>query len=118
MRVNVQAGSLWAGSLLPAVALALTMSLVACTAAATPTPEPATPSPTPELLPTVSPSAEPSPQPEPSAEMTIYVVRKGDTLIAIARAYGITLAALRAANPEVSDPRKLQIGQKLRIPAP
>ncbi len=49
---------------------------------------------------------------------TIYVVRKGDTLYAIARKHHITLKALRAANPAVTDPTKIRVGQKLVIPAP
>jgi morphogenetic protein associated with SpoVID len=48
--------------------------------------------------------------------MSIYVVRKGDTLVDIAAKHHVTLAALREANPEVTDPRKLQIGTELNIP--
>lgn len=43
-------------------------------------------------------------------------VRAGETLSSIARRYGITLNALRAANPGV-DPRRLLVGQRIRIPA-
>jgi LysM repeat protein len=46
-----------------------------------------------------------------------YTVQKGDTLTAIATRFGVTLEALRAANPQVTDPTKLQIGQVLTIPA-
>ncbi len=49
---------------------------------------------------------------------TIYIIRKGDTLYAIARRFHLTLKALRAANPSVTDPTKIRIGQKLVIPAP
>ena len=85
----------------------------------------ATPSPSPSVSPSALPSLEPSPSssPEVSASPSaavgrIYVVKKGDTLYAISKANGITLAALRAANPDVTDPTKLRIGQKLVIPAP
>ena len=63
------------------------------------------------------PSATVAPSPSPSSAATIYVVRKGDTLIAIAKKQHVTLAALRAANPQVTDPRKLHPGDKLTIPA-
>ncbi len=45
-----------------------------------------------------------------------YVVVAGDTLAKIAKAHGVTLKALEAANPGV-DPKKLKIKQKLVIPA-
>ncbi len=44
-----------------------------------------------------------------------HVVRSGETFDSIARRYGVTVAALRKANPSVR-PRSLQIGQKLTIP--
>lgn len=91
--------------------------LAGCGSAATPSPSPtataeATPQPT-ETTPAPSESASPS----ASAEQ-VYVVQKGDTLIRIAFRHGITLAALRAANADVTDPTKLHVGQKLVIPAP
>jgi LysM repeat protein len=46
---------------------------------------------------------------------TEYVVVHGDTLGKIAKKNGVTLSALKAANPGV-DPAKLKIGQKLTIP--
>ena len=47
---------------------------------------------------------------------TTYTVVKGDMLETIAKKHGVTLKALEAANPGVV-PTKLQIGQKLVIPA-
>ncbi|HEY8346556.1 MAG TPA: M14 family zinc carboxypeptidase [Symbiobacteriaceae bacterium] len=44
-----------------------------------------------------------------------YIVRPGDTLWAIARAYGITLEALQQANPGIN-PYLLQVGQVLNLP--
>jgi nucleoid-associated protein YgaU len=52
-------------------------------------------------------------------EMRIIVVRKGDTLGKIAkRAYGDAMEYRRIyeANPEVTNPNRIYIGQKLRIP--
>lgn len=46
---------------------------------------------------------------------TKYTIKKGDTLAEIAKAHGITLAALQAANPGVK-PESLQIGQVINIP--
>jgi LysM repeat protein len=46
---------------------------------------------------------------------TEYVVVHGDTLGKIAKRCGVTLSALRAANPGV-EPTKLKVGQKLVIP--
>lgn len=52
--------------------------------------------------------------PEPAPEET-YTVRHGDTLWAIARRYGTTVAALAQVNG-LSDPARIYPGQVLRIP--
>lgn len=44
-----------------------------------------------------------------------HTVVRGDTLFGIARQYGVSLDALRAANPRI-DPRRMQIGTVLVIP--
>ena len=46
-----------------------------------------------------------------------HTVTAGETLAAIARKSGISLAALRSANPGVS-PKKMKVGQVLNLPAP
>lgn len=46
-----------------------------------------------------------------------YVVQRGDTLSAIARRFGVTLAALIAANPLIRDPNIIFIGQIINIPS-
>lgn len=46
----------------------------------------------------------------------IYVVKSGDTLAKIAKAHGVTLKALEAANSKV-DPNHIKVGLKLTIPA-
>jgi len=68
---------------------------------ATFTPVPATPSATPE--PTVTPTP------------IIYVIAKGDTLIPIARKFGVTVQEITDANG-ITDPRRLRIGQEIIIP--
>ena len=63
--------------------------------------------------------------PEPSAGPEVpvatgqseYVVVKGDNYTAIARKHGVTIAAMKEANPAV-DPNRIAIGQVLVIPAP
>jgi beta-lactamase regulating signal transducer with metallopeptidase domain len=51
------------------------------------------------------------------AEVGAYTTRRGDTLARIAHENGVTIEALRAANPDV-DWNRLKVGQMLIIPAP
>jgi LysM repeat protein len=59
----------------------------------------------------------PSPAASPTSAATVYVVKKGDTLWAIANKFDVSLAALREANPQVTDPTKLRVGTELSIPS-
>jgi LysM repeat protein len=68
---------------------------------ATFTPVPATPSDTP--TPTVTPTP------------IIYVIKQGDTLLVIAREFGVTVNAIQEING-ITDPRRLRIGQEIIIP--
>ncbi len=70
---------------------------------ATFTPVPATPSDTP--TPTVTPTP------------IIYVIKAGDTLIPIAREFGVSVQQIQEANG-ITDPRRLRIGQEIVIPRP
>jgi spore coat assembly protein SafA len=45
-----------------------------------------------------------------------YVVQSGDTMSGIAEKFGVSLSALEAANPQVSDPNLILPGQVLTIP--
>jgi LysM repeat protein len=45
-----------------------------------------------------------------------YLVARGDTLIRIARMFGITVPQLLAANPQVQDPNSIRAGTTLTIP--
>jgi LysM repeat protein len=56
-----------------------------------------------------------TPRPFPTATPFTYVVVQGDTMLGIAMRYGIELAELMNANPEVN-PRVLSIGTELIIP--
>lgn len=50
-------------------------------------------------------------------EQGIHIIESGDTLSKVAKAYGVSLGKLQEANPTIN-PRALQIGQRIVIPAP
>lgn len=99
---------------------------------------PVSPSPSPSPTPSPSPSGSASPSPTPTAspaasvppayaglkpcpdapDCYIYRIHPGDNLTAIAKRFGITVIALKAANPEIKDPSLLHVGDKIRVPLP
>ena len=60
------------------------------------------------------PGQDDSFDPNPSA--SAYTVQWGDTMSGIAESYGGSLDALEAANPDVSDPDSIYVGEQLNIP--
>lgn len=58
----------------------------------------------------------PQPAPPMPASPTYYVVERGDTLSALARRWGTTAGAIRAANPEIRNKNMIRIGQRVWIP--
>jgi LysM repeat protein len=62
------------------------------------------------------PVAIPTPTPAAPGAATEYVVVKGDTFSGIAKKFNVSVKAIEAANPGVV-PTKLQVGQKLTVPA-
>ncbi len=79
------------------------------TASPPPAPQPSQPQlPTPP-----TPPAQPTQPPAQSA--TTYTVQPGDTLYAIARKFGVTVAAIVAAN-NIANPKLIKPGQVLTIP--
>jgi LysM repeat protein len=50
------------------------------------------------------------------AGMTIHTVQAGETLVTIARRYSLTVQQIVDANPTLSNPNRLSIGQRLNIP--
>lgn len=82
------------------------------TAAPSPTATAVPPTATATTAATDTPVPTDTPTPEP---FLVHTVVQGDTLLAIARAYGVPLDAVVAANG-IEDPSRLAIGQELRIP--
>lgn len=70
--------------------------------------------------PAASGQSTPAPVPTPSAAptATTYVVVKNDVMSKIATKFGVTLAQLLAANPQIKNPDKIAEGDVLNIPAP
>ncbi len=74
----------------------------------------------PVALPTNPPvyaTPTPTPTPTPTAGSTEYTVAKGDTFSSIGKKFNVSTKSIQDANPNI-DPRKLQVNQKLMIPAP
>ena len=63
-------------------------------------------------------TAPPPVTPAPNTEATPseYVVAKGDSFYSIGKKLGVSIKALKAANPSVV-PTKLKVGQKIQVPA-
>ena len=49
-------------------------------------------------------------------EHTVYIVKKGDTLWGIAGKFGVSLAALIQANPQIKNPNLIYPGDRVNIP--
>ncbi len=102
-----------------AVLALLTLSLACGQVITLPTPSP-TPSvwPSPSLSPAISPSPfTPPPTFTPTFTPTpiLYVVQPGDTLLGIAKKFGVSVRIIQEANA-IADPKSLQAGQTLIIP--
>jgi LysM repeat protein len=72
------------------------------------------------VAPTSTPVAPitPSPSPSPIPTFTTYVIKPGETLSTIARSHGVTLQAILAANPDITDSRSVKANQTILIPPP
>ena len=82
----------------------------------TPTPTRETPTPTATATSTPVPATpEPTDTPTPEPTPIIHTLQAGDTLIGLARKYGVTVQAIQEANG-ITDPRGLLVGQQIIIP--
>ncbi|QUH18518.1 LysM peptidoglycan-binding domain-containing protein [Alkaliphilus sp. B6464] len=59
---------------------------------------------------------EPMPEPPSGTNGRIYIVRPGDTMYRIAVRYNTGLQILVDSNPQISDPSRIMIGQRICIP--
>jgi LysM repeat protein len=75
-------------------------------------------SPTPAPSASAAPSAVSSPTPVPTPEQVVHTVKSGETLSAIAAIYGVTVDDILAANPSITNPNKIAVGDKIVIPQP
>lgn len=66
--------------------------------------------------PSAPPAPAPAPAPAPLAGTGSYTIKAGDTLSSIASRHGVSLAALMAANNNVTATTVIYPGQKLTIP--
>jgi LysM repeat protein len=112
--VYVDDGSLIALNQVPVVETPVPPEPEATPDPSQPTPIPAdtaTPAPTATAGPTATPAATPTPRPDGA---TIHVVVEGDSLLAIALQYGVTMEKLQELNA-LADVNFLSIGQELVI---
>jgi hypothetical protein len=80
----------------------------------------------PSQAPGAASSASPSPSSSLSAQPTPgsgrlparnYTVKPGETLASIARKFGITQRRLLRANPKITNPDRIRVGDRIRIPS-
>ncbi len=63
-----------------------------------------------------SPQTSPAPSTPSAGTSGGYTVRAGDTLSDIARAHGVSLQSLIAANPQIRHPDLIFVGQRINLP--
>jgi hypothetical protein len=63
-------------------------------------------------------TAEPEPTALPVPTQQVHIVVKGNTMSKIAKKYGVTVEELLAANPQITNPNKIAIGDAITIPVP
>jgi LysM repeat protein len=90
------------------------------TPSATPSPTPS-PSPSPSRTLTLPPTPTSAPAtgtPRPNTTFTPYRVEAGESLRIIATRFKVTIDAILAANPKITDPSYVQAGDTILIPPP
>ncbi len=63
-----------------------------------------------------APTASPQPTGPPEPTQQVYLIEADDTLSKVATSFGLSLAELLAANPLITDPDKVAIGDEIIIP--
>ena len=63
-------------------------------------------------------SASAGPSGSPLATFVIYIVEPGDNLSSIADMFDVSVDAILDANPDITDPNQIFVGQQIIIPAP
>jgi LysM repeat protein len=63
-----------------------------------------------------SPSVSAAPTPSPAPTPQVYVVAAGDTLSRIASRFGVTVEQILAANPQITNPNRIAVGDEITIP--
>jgi LysM repeat protein len=56
-------------------------------------------------------------EPDDGDGFIVHTVQRGDWLSRIARQYNTTVSAILAANPEITNPNRISVGQQIRIPS-
>jgi len=74
------------------------------------------PSGAPSIGPTVAPTIAPSVGPVGSPRL--YKIKSGDSLAKIANKFHVTVQQILDANPSISDPNHIEVGQLIVIPSP
>jgi LysM repeat protein len=77
-----------------------------------------TPGSSPRASSVAAPSASLAPTVPPAPTPSVYTIKKGETLSKIAKAHGITIEELLAANPKITNPNRISEGQQIIIPVP
>jgi LysM repeat protein len=73
----------------------------------------------PTTAPTPSPTAAPATAtPGPEASPILYRIERGDNLRRIARSFGVTVQDILDANPQITNPNHIEVGQVIEIPQP
>jgi len=62
-------------------------------------------------------TAAPAATVKPGPTAQTYVVKKGDTMSKIASKFAVTVEAIMAVNPTITNPNKITLGQEIIIPA-
>jgi LysM repeat protein len=66
--------------------------------------------------PTAEPSVSTAPTEAPAATPQTYIVKSGDTLLKIAKKFGLSVDQLLAANKQIKNANKIAVGDELTIP--